>query len=60
MNITVKPRAIVKHVRSHKVAYAVLATATTCLYLNRRALRMHDDFLKEKGLYNEFYCPEDE
>jgi hypothetical protein len=46
-------------VRRHKTSIAVAGTAGTCLYLNRVALRQHDEFLKEKGLYEEFYYPED-
>lgn len=48
-----------KFVAKHKVAIAVTATAGSCLYLNRVALRQHDDFLKEKGLYEEFYNPDE-
>lgn len=49
-----------KHfVEKHKVAIAVVSTAGTCLWLNRVALKQHDEFLKEKDLYNEFYYPED-
>lgn len=47
-------------VDDHKVAIAVTATALVGVAVNRRALKSHDDFLKEKGLYNEFYTPEDE
>lgn len=53
-----KTRAVVKHVRDHRVAYAVIGTASVCLYMNRQALKEHDEFLKAKGLYNEFYLPE--
>jgi signal transduction histidine kinase len=44
---------------AHKTALAVTATAVTCLALNKRAMRMHDEFLKEKGLFEEFYAPEE-
>lgn len=46
-------------VRRHKMSIAVAGTAGTCLYLNSIAMKQHDDFLKEKGLYEEFYSPED-
>jgi hypothetical protein len=46
-------------VQRHKVAIAITGTAASCLYLNGVALRQHDEFLKEKGLYNEFYEIED-
>lgn len=42
-------------VRRHKMPIAVASTAATCLYLNNIALKQHEDFLKEKGLYDEFY-----
>jgi hypothetical protein len=46
---------VVKFVRRHKVAVAIVGTAAVCLYINRVALMQHNDFLKEKGLYEEFY-----
>jgi len=42
-------------VQRHRVAFAIGGTAATCLTLNRIALQQHDDFLKEKDLYDEFY-----
>lgn len=56
-------RAVVrtrKFVRDHKVAIAVTATAVTCIAINRMALKQHDDFLREHGLYDEFYAMTDE
>lgn len=51
-----RARASIKNfVEEHKVAIAVTATSTACLALNRVALKQHDEFLKEKGLYEEFY-----
>jgi hypothetical protein len=47
-------------VARHKVAFAVTGTAASCLYLNRLALKQHNDFLKEHGLYDAFYLTEDE
>lgn len=47
------------YVYDHRVALSVMATAASCLYLNHLALRDHDAFLKEKGLFDEFYNAED-
>ena len=44
-----------KFVADHKVAIAVTATAATCLWINRLALKQHNDFLKEHDLYDSFY-----
>lgn len=44
-------------VKRHKVAISVFTTATVCLWLNRVALRDHDEFLESKGLKDEFYSP---
>lgn len=43
----------------HKTAVAVAVTATVCLALNRSALNQHDEFLKEHGLFEEYYTPEE-
>lgn len=59
MNLRVRYRKFRNFVERHKVAIAVTGTAASCLYLNRVALKQHDDFLKEKGLYEEFYNPDD-
>lgn len=50
-----KIREVKKFVEKHKVAIAVVSTAGSCLYLNRLALKQHDEFLKERDLYDEFY-----
>lgn len=47
--------SVKKFVAEHKTAIAVTTTATVCLVLNRVALAQHDDFLKEHGLYDEYY-----
>lgn len=57
---TTKSHPVKKFVKKHKVAIAVTVTALTCLTLNRLALRQHDNFLKERGLYDEFYTPDAE
>ena len=55
-----KPARLKSFVRKHKVALTVLATSTVWIAINRTALKQHDDFLKERGLYDEFYSPTDE
>jgi hypothetical protein len=45
-------------VKKHRVAIAITGTVATCLYLNYRAMEMHNEFLKEHGLYDQFYTPE--
>lgn len=44
----------------HKVAIAVVSTAAICGKINSYAIGQHNDFLREKGLYDEFYTPTDE
>lgn len=58
---TLKQKAIATKdfIVRHKTAIAVVGTAATAVYLNRLALKQHDEFLKEKGLYDEFYAPEE-
>lgn len=46
-------------VHKHKTKIAVVATATICLAINRTALKQHNEFLKEHGLYEAFYTPEE-
>jgi hypothetical protein len=52
-NKAMKP---VNFVRRHKVAVAIVGTAVICIYINRQALAQHNDFLMEKGLFDEFYA----
>lgn len=59
-NLKQKARSTKNFVKKHRVAIAVTATVTTMVALNRKALQQHDEFLKEKGLYEEFYTPEAE
>lgn len=47
-------------VRRHKVAITVVATSVVWYSINRLALKQHDDFLKERGLFDEFYTPSDD
>lgn len=46
-------------VLKHKVAFAITGTTALLYTINRLALKQHDDFLKEHGLYDEFYALED-
>lgn len=57
--LTEKPRRIRKFVSRHKVAITVFATSACWIAMNRAALKQHNDFLKERGLYEEFYTPEE-
>ena len=54
-----KTKSVKKFIGAHRVALAVTATAGICLVLNRIALKDHNDFLKEHGLYDAFYNAED-
>jgi hypothetical protein len=47
--------SIKKFVLKHKVVFAVTSTAALLTIVNKIALRQHDNFLKEHGLYDEFY-----
>lgn len=47
-------------VQRHKVAITVVVTSAFWITMNRLALKQHNDFLKEKDLYEEFYVTEDE
>jgi hypothetical protein len=51
---------IKKHFAAHQTQYAwtTAALATTAVIILRIGLSEHDDFLREKGLYEEFYLPE--
>jgi hypothetical protein len=62
MNETVEtpvPEKKPSFVRRHKVAIAVVTTSAFWIVMNRLALKQHNDFLKEKDLYMEFYTPEE-
>lgn len=54
------PRRVGRFVKKHRVAITVVVTSTCWIAINRAALKQHNDFLKEKGLYDEFYTPTDE
>lgn len=45
-------------VRHHKVAIAITSTTAICFALSRgHVIKGYDEFLVEKGLYDEFYAP---
>ena len=52
-------RSIKKFVVRHKTAILVTVTAVASLAFTQIAMKGHNDFLKEKGLYDEFYTPEE-
>jgi hypothetical protein len=45
-------------VARHKTAVAVVATATVAYVIHSKALDQHNEFLKEHGLFEQFYTPE--
>lgn len=47
-------------VQRHKVAITVVATSACWIVINRIALKEHNDFLKENGLYEKFMQEPDE
>jgi hypothetical protein len=57
--LTVATSSVKQFVSNHRVALAVTATAVACLAVNRVAQRSQIDYIKEKGLWEEFITPED-
>lgn len=47
-----------KFVVKHKTAIAVTVTAIAVNRFYATAINQHNDFLKEHGLYEQFYTPE--
>uniref|UniRef100_A0A8F3IMG2 Uncharacterized protein n=1 Tax=Streptomyces phage TaidaOne TaxID=2836025 RepID=A0A8F3IMG2_9CAUD len=43
-----------------KILAVTTVAATGAAVLLKIGLKQHDEFLKEKGLYDEFYTPEDD
>lgn len=41
-----------------KILIAVAVTSTTVAVLQGRGIKMHNEFLKEHNLFDEFYFPE--
>lgn len=65
MNIIKKARtSVANFVEEHKVGIAVAVTAVTTFYacaaVSRSAVAQREDFLKEKGLLDEFNAQFDE
>lgn len=52
----VSAKNFIKH---HKVAVAVVVTATPLILLQMRNTKVLNEFLKEHDLYDEYYMPED-
>lgn len=48
--------AVTGFVYRHRTGIAFAATTLGLIAVNRLAIRDHDNFLKSKGLYNEYYC----
>lgn len=46
-------------VAKHKVGIAVVTTSACWIAINMRAMKQHNEFLKEHGLYDEFYSTEE-
>lgn len=58
---SIRPENRIKRfVRKHKVAITVAVTSTIWTGITLAAQRSHNEFLKEKGLYDEYYTPRDE
>lgn len=43
----------------HKVAIAVTATTVVCYKLHMAIINQHNNFLKDHGLFEAFYRPEE-
>ena len=43
----------------HKVAIIVGTVGLTAILLQQRAIKQHNDYLKEHGLYEEYYALEE-
>lgn len=57
-------QTVTEFVRRHKIAIAITGTAAVtaaaCLAMNQEAIKQHNEFLKEKGLFDEFYFMSDD
>lgn len=47
-------------VARHKTAIVVGGIAATVIYLQHEGIKSHNEFLKEKGLFDEYYTPEED
>lgn len=55
-----KTRIVRNFVRRNKprVIATVAVVSTGIVLIQRKGLKLHDEFLIEKGLYDEYYAPE--
>jgi hypothetical protein len=60
MNVKKTAKATKKFVSKHRVAIAVVLTATAVLTLNKHNINEMNDFLKAHDLFDEYWKPEDE
>jgi len=51
--------SVKNHVVKHRFKYGVVVGLSAGIYLNRLGLEQHNQFLKDHGLYDEFYNVED-
>jgi len=50
--------SVQNHVNRHRGLYGFATGAITMYAINRTAVAQWNEFLEEKGLTDEFYCPE--
>ncbi len=55
MTVKAKTQSVKKFVADHRVAIAVVVTATAAAALQMRTAKSFNDFLKEKDLFDEYY-----
>ena len=57
-----KTKAVKKFVRRYKTRALVTSTAISLVVvaIQQRGIKQHDAFLKDKGLYDEFYYSEEQ
>lgn len=53
-----KINSTVAGIRKHRAKIAVVATATTCIWLNRKRVQEMNEFLTEHNLFDTYYSPE--
>lgn len=49
-----------KFVNDHRVAIAVTITSIVCVAAHVAVIKVHNDFLEEKGLLDEYYQTEED
>lgn len=57
--ITSTPKKVKNHVVRHRAKYATVATTVVMVKLQTDAVNRFNDFLKEKGLYEEYWTIEE-